>query len=493
MGILLLLSIWIVIANASMEANLVANLVLSKHAPLNVAQEDIMTYTLHYNNFGNMTANDVEIIDTLPPEVIFISASDNGIFNPKTREVKWYIGSVDPWNVDYWEAGYNSEGYNSGGTVTVTVRTDDVDIGTVIQNSASIWTIDLETDYNDNSANVSTRVMPAPEIFMVPFFLDSDVVPTIHWNNNVTFGPYECDTDIPPTIRFEIENNGDVEVYEFEMIFNESASNGKKWEYTIRFRDYDLHGNANVTYIPPEGSDCTVLGPHSFYIDPAGYIYDVETGERIDGATVWLQRPDGNGGWENVSIGLGISIPDVNPLVTGTNGQYQWDVRPGPYRVYAEAPDYYPENSIMVNIPPPVMDLHVGLKRIPTSISGMKFADINKNGIKDIDESGLPNWIITLKMPDGAIKSTTTDNNGIYTFDNLSAGTYIVGEVMEPGWNQTAPDGETYTVTISVGEHITNKDFGNCPNGIPVLSPTGILVLFGLLAIVAVSSFGKLR
>ena len=41
----------------------------------------------------------------------------------------------------------------------------------------------------------------------------------------------------------------------------------------------------------------------SFYIDPAGYIYDVATGERIAGANVWLQRPDGHGGWGNVPTG----------------------------------------------------------------------------------------------------------------------------------------------------------------------------------------------
>ena len=102
------------------------------------------------------------------------------------------------------------------------------------------------------------------------------------------------------------------------------------------------------------------------YIDPAGYIYDTETGERIANAIVWLQRPDGSGGWENVPTGEAPALmqPDINPLVTGTDGQYQWDVLEGSYRVHVEASGYYPADSIVVSIPPPVTDLHVGLTRI---------------------------------------------------------------------------------------------------------------------------------
>jgi PKD repeat protein len=103
------------------------------------------------------------------------------------------------------------------------------------------------------------------------------------------------------------------------------------------------------------------------YIDPAGYTYDVDTLGRISGANVWLQRSDGQGGWENVPIEQVPSImqPDVNPLTTNTNGQYQWDVLDGTYQVHVEASNYYPADSIVVNIPPPVSDLNIGLHRIP--------------------------------------------------------------------------------------------------------------------------------
>jgi hypothetical protein len=106
---------------------------------------------------------------------------------------------------------------------------------------------------------------------------------------------------------------------------------------------------------------------YCFYVDPAGYIYHVTTLERISGSSVWLQKPNGLGGWANVSTGESptVMLPGVNPLTTGANGQYQWDTLPGTYRVHVEASGYYPADSIVATVPPPVTDLHVGLTPIP--------------------------------------------------------------------------------------------------------------------------------
>jgi hypothetical protein len=45
---------------------------------------------------------------------------------------------------------------------------------------------------------------------------------------------------------------------------------------------------------------------------------------------------------------------------------YHWDVLEGSYRVHVEALGYEPANSIVVSVPPPVTDLHVGLVHINT-------------------------------------------------------------------------------------------------------------------------------
>jgi protocatechuate 3,4-dioxygenase beta subunit len=108
----------------------------------------------------------------------------------------------------------------------------------------------------------------------------------------------------------------------------------------------------------------------------------------------------------------------------------------------------------------------------PTAnISGMKFNDLNNNGIKEPGEPGLANWTINLISPTGEIlRSTLTDNNGNYTFTGVENGTYIVGEVLQSGWQQTAPAGGTYSVTLN-GTDITGMDFGNSNMSIRLMHP----------------------
>jgi hypothetical protein len=99
------------------------------------------------------------------------------------------------------------------------------------------------------------------------------------------------------------------------------------------------------------------------------------------------------------------------------------------------------------------------------SISGMKFNDLNGNGVNDV-EPGLASWTITLTNDTGVTITQTTAPDGSYNFTNLTDGNYTVGEVIQPGWIQTAPavsaaGSATYTVNISGGNNVAAKDFGN--------------------------------
>lgn len=99
------------------------------------------------------------------------------------------------------------------------------------------------------------------------------------------------------------------------------------------------------------------------------------------------------------------------------------------------------------------------------SIAGKKFDDLNANGIND-GEPGLASWSITLTNQSGVVKTTTTDSNGNYNFTNLTAGDYTVGEILKPGYIQTAPSVSetglaTYKVTLVDSDNVKNKDFGN--------------------------------
>lgn len=109
------------------------------------------------------------------------------------------------------------------------------------------------------------------------------------------------------------------------------------------------------------------------------------------------------------------------------------------------------------------------------SISGFKFLDWNGNGVWDVDdEDPIEDWTIFLYQNGELINETTTDwwewgDWGLYSFENLLPGTYLVCENLEDDtWTQTTPwdnslcpDGTNgYEITLSAGETATEDDNG---------------------------------
>jgi hypothetical protein len=85
-----------------------------------------ITYTIDYSypagpNCPNII--DVNIIDYLPAEVVFKSASVGGNYDPGPRRVSWYIGTLHP---------------GTAGSVTLTVLTTNPQPGSTITNSCEI-------------------------------------------------------------------------------------------------------------------------------------------------------------------------------------------------------------------------------------------------------------------------------------------------------------------------------------------------------------------
>jgi|GEM_PF-6046619 len=156
------------------------------------------------------------------------------------------------------------------------------------------------------------------------------------------------------------------------------------------------------------------------------------------------------------------------------------------------------------------------------SIAGMKFHDINGNGVNNEGDVGLPNWTINLwtqcsvsradynedgvvtladavlfttpymandleadvradsavnpmdkscmdALVNGApsngpwvvVRTTTTDASGNYIFSGLLSGDYRVSEDQQLGWTKTLPADDFYAVTLATDENAIGKDFGN--------------------------------
>lgn len=105
-------------------------------------------------------------------------------------------------------------------------------------------------------------------------------------------------------------------------------------------------------------------------------------------------------------------------------------------------------------------------------IKGEKFNDINGNGVKDAGDLGIPGWQVNIVGTDTLTntvvnQTVTTDSSGNYDITGLTPGIYIITEVLQPGYIQTAPGisksgSVSYTVTITNSSTVmTDKDFGN--------------------------------
>ena len=86
------------------------------------------------------------------------------------------------------------------------------------------------------------------------------------------------------------------------------------------------------------------------------------------------------------------------------------------------------------------------------SITGTIFSDLDFDGVQDSGEAGLENFEIQLLHSNGDIlKTEITDADGFYEFANLDSDSYIVRQVIQPGFVQTSPTFATELINIEPG------------------------------------------
>jgi SdrD B-like protein len=110
-----------------------------------------------------------------------------------------------------------------------------------------------------------------------------------------------------------------------------------------------------------------------------------------------------------------------------------------------------------------------GNRALAGMVTGVKFNDVNGNGVRDAGEPGLSGVTIRLTDAAGVVRTTTSGGTGEFSFANVTAGAYVVSEVVPGGFAQTAPAAPgTFSVNVTTGQAVSGLAFGNRASTVPI-------------------------
>jgi len=186
-------------------------------------------------------------------------------------------------------------------------------------------------------------------------------------------------------------------------------------------------------------------------------------------------------GWRIILTG----DDSTNPQVTHTDahGYYRFVVSGGSYILREDLPDGWvqtlpgpPDYHYEIHLPfaaevaPQLYNFgNVPEQGEPGILCGVKWHDLNMNGIRERNEPPLDDWTVYLDFNHNGVYdpeielAATTNHVGYYEFQ-LPQGEYVVREVFQPGWKQTLPGSDKeyqYEVDLESGQTIWGLNFGN--------------------------------
>ena len=125
-----------------------------------------------------------------------------------------------------------------------------------------------------------------------------------------------------------------------------------------------------------------LLRPVVPVIDPAGYVYEGVSSNRVEGVTAtcyYKETVEDMYGdkHENVVLWNAAEYAQENPLFTDENGMYRWDVPQGLWQVKFEKEGYETTYSEWLPVPPPQLEVNIGLtqNRQPEVASAHAYED----------------------------------------------------------------------------------------------------------------------
>jgi len=242
--------------------------------------------------------------------------------------------------------------------------------------------------------------------------------------------------------------------------------------YTAVFTDYEWDWGTHdviVNAISCGGTPVSQKVSEITLIDPSGYVYNADTGERIQGATVTCHYSKTTQNkwvvWE-----AALYNNQLNPQSTNKEGRYGFMVPAGAYYVTASKPGYADNQTIVYQIPPPVTDAHIALTPLAGKATTVTLdADVNNLPVGGatttltatlIDTYGDPvddGTTVTFTTDLGTWQSTGTSTLPTTTANGVATATLVSSETAGSATLIATTDtvSDTTTVTFTPGAAAT--------------------------------------
>lgn len=469
-----------------------------KAAPEPVDAGSNLTYTVDWTVGGNAFAGDVTIVDTLPDDVTFVSASDAGLYDPGARTVTWLLGDVTPLTEGSYQVVvqvnsplYNGtkldnavvitdkEGDTAQDSVTSTVRSshvlaisktaapDPVDAGSNLTYTVN-WAV-TGNEPADDATIVDT--LPAGVVFVSASdsgVYDS-VTRTVTWKLGEVMTPQNGSLTVVVTVPAPQYNGATLtNVVDFSDKTPGSTPAQTTLVTTIR-ADHELSIIKDDSPDPVEkGAELTYT--ISWRVTGNEFADDIVITDAVPFGTKFVSASDGgtfDPGTNIVTWLVGDKVPGdegIVTLVVKVNKDF-----PNGYDITntVAIADYKPGKGKDFTAVTSVVQTAEG------TIGDTVWYDTNSNGIQEPGEPGLAGVSLILYSagPDGAcgtgddtaVANTVTDASGKYTFGAVPAGVYCVdvvdatvpaGLVLVSGADPHGP------ITLAEGQVYKAADFG---------------------------------